>query len=202
MISTIIEIIGLLSDIVLIIIGVVLGFISSAILSRIQDKQIVSRKLIEQYFVFRVELVTLLSKLADPDYHEYPNAEMRRSYRKELAQITYKHYDYIPIEVLHSLILLHAALSGKRGHIYQMSNRTVKPIDIENIEQFVAQTSFTENARVYSLKALKSRNENVRNIEAIRIHARFALETLNENSRPKELMKITKQFRKGWGNIK
>lgn len=180
----------------LLVIGAALGLLSSLAVSSLGQRQAVILRLLDQYLEVRKEIVDTVSDLTTPDRNEALPEEVRLKYRDSVAKLFYKHFDFLPHQVLDALLLLHTALANPDGRLFKVHNFTILPLDESEIPSFVSACSMYKNGELIVSLALKSSNPVVRSNLGISLHARYVLYTLNKFASLDEMMSITSKFRK------
>ncbi len=178
-------------------VGGFISFISGIVVLTYKQKQAVTLKLLDQYFLMRDGISDLVSTLTTLDLKKELSAETRESLRSSLARLTYKHYDFLPNQVLESLVLLYVSLGDKMGRIFAISKGLVMPIrDYKAIGEFSKSVSLFHNALVFSGMTIFSKDRTIRSNEAISLHARNVLLMLNRYAKAGDLLMLSRQFKK------
>lgn len=182
--------------ILLLVLGTSLGLLSSLAISSLGQRQAVVLRLLDQYLEVRKEVVETVSDLTTPSRSEALPEEIRLKYRDSVAKLFYKHFDFLPYQVLDALLLLNTALANPDGRLFKVQDATILPLDDSEIPSFVSACSMYRNGGLIVALALKSSNPIVRSNLGIGIHARHVLYTLNRFASLDEMMSIASTFRK------
>jgi hypothetical protein len=186
----------ILLPIILILLGAVVGMLSSVLTSAREQRQGVSMKLLDQYLEVRKDVVQAVSDLTNlGTLHEMSHVT-RTEYRDRVSKLFYMHYDSLPKPVLDALILLHVALDRPEQGPYGIVDDTILPMPESQLSAFVQSCSFFRNATFSAPLALNSRNPVVRSNQVIKLHARSVLTTLNQFSSVDDLLELAKKLKK------
>jgi hypothetical protein len=183
-------------------VGATLGLGSSILVSSIKQSQTVTLRLIDQFFEVRKEIVDVLSQLSDLDFNERFTDEQLKELQQGVSKLYYKHYDFLPSEVVESLLVLHACLKNRKGNLYQLKNGMVAPMSAKESQEFILQSSRFRNTRIFSAQAFKSSKTELRRNQAFKLHAQFVLYNLNKYVTKEKLLEMTKNLRKEWHHLK
>lgn len=173
-------------------VGATLGLGSSILVSSIKQRQTVTLRLIDQFFDVRKEIVDVLSKLSDLDINERFTDQQLKELQQGVSKLYYKHYDFLPSEVVESLLVLHACLKSRKGNLYQLKNRMVIPMSAKESQEFILQNYIFRNTLIFSTLAFKSSKTEVRQNQAFKLHAQFVLYNLNKYVTKEKLLEMTK----------
>lgn len=181
------------------VLGTVLGLLSSLIASSIKQRQAVTEKRIDYYFEARKELVDIISILADLNIHSNMLDKERDEYRQKIATLYFKNLDILPTPVLHSLLTLHATLKYRKGKLFQVINSTLVTLPESEYSKFVHQMAAFKNTRIFSGIAFKSKNPEIRKNLTIKLHAQNVLYNLNKFASTVVLIQMAKDQSKKEG---
>lgn len=170
------------------IIGTVLGFISSLIISYFKQRYDISLKLIAKYFEIKEELTDKLSILASLENTNDLNGLSFIKIKQEISILYYKYYDFLPSEILTEILCLYSCLSDKKNKLYQSKDNCILPLTDSDLKEFIERISLIENFRYYALVRLKSNDDTVRIAAAISYQARSVLIAINKYFNIKDLM--------------
>lgn len=187
---------NLILPLITLFIGTMLGFLSSLLISYLQQKHNVAIRVLEQYLKIREGLCDKLSSLASTRTDNTLSYSSLSDLRDEISMLFYKYYDFLPSEVLKEMLCLHACLSDKQNKIYRCKNNSLLPIEDSEIEEFIEQIAMVENFKYYALIPLNSKDDNVRRATSIRYQARSVLVAMNKYFTLKELMTWAKHLPK------
>lgn len=183
-------------SILLVIAGTALGLLSSLVVSSFGQRQAVVLRLLDQYLEVRKEVVEAVSDLAHLSRDEALAEESRLKYRDSIVKLFYKHFDFLPPQVLDALLLLHVSLASSEGRLLKVKDGTILLLDESEIPAFISGCSIYKNAELIVSLALKSGNPITRSNLCVSLHARHVLYTLNRFSSLEEMMSIAAKFRK------
>jgi hypothetical protein len=157
-----------------------LGLISNILIIRINQKQSISSKIIEQYLKIREEISDVISDLAALRTIGCFELESINNVSMNISKLYYKHYDFLPIEVLDDILCLHSTLIDKDNRIYRIKNKNIYIIEEIELEGYIESTSSIPNSKYFTYSLLKSNDDSVRRATCINLQARKALNTMNE----------------------
>ena len=178
------------------IVGASLGLFSSLLISSIRQRHTVTLRLLDQFFEVRKEVVDILSELVDIPRHKYLEEQELDDYRRAVSKLYFKHYDFLPPQVVEALLILHASIIDGTGKLYKLHNGAVIPRPFDEYSSFINECSRFRNTRIYAKQALESKRVETRRNEAIKIHAQNVLYNLNKFASRKDLLAMTKNLRK------
>lgn len=184
------------------ILGWLLGLSSSMVLERIRHKNILQAKIFDQYLKVREEIVGaisgLMSSLRESD--DQIDYSIIEEYTQKVTELYYRHYDFLPEDVLFEIICLYSCLAKKGKNIYRCDPRSrVVQLDLNNdaaLSGFLEKLSLVKNLRYYYSQAIKSRNEIRRTKAIIQLQCFKVGAVLNSFFRVPELMSWGKYLRK------
>jgi len=176
--------------------GAVMGLGSSLVISSIRQRQEISLRLLDQYLSVRNEVVDAVSDLTHLDNHEAFDTQARESHEEKIGKLFYKHYDFLPTQVLDALLLLHVALANSQGELFVLRDNAISELRQADIPAFINECCMYKNAAFVAALALKSKNPTVRCNQSIKLHARHVLYTLNRFASLDEIRTMTTRFRK------
>lgn len=176
--------------------GAALGLGSTVIISFLKQRQTVLLRLLDQYLEVRKDVVETVSDLTHiPDTLDL-GEEYRAKLRDKVAKLFYRHFDFLPAEVLDSLLLLNVCLSDSTGRLYKIDGRAVLPLPDEEVPSFIRACSVYQNAEFMAPIILRSNNATARHNQAIKLHARHVLYTLNRFASLDAFMRLARRFPK------
>jgi len=176
--------------------GAALGLGSSVIVSFLKQRQTVLLRLLDQYLEVRKDVVETVSDLTHiPDTLDIAE-DHRAKLRDRVAKLFYQHFDFLPAEVLDSLLLLNVCLSDSVGRLYKLDGRAVLPLPDEEVPAFIRACSVYQNAELLAPIVLRSSNATARHNQAIKLHARHVLYTLNRFASLDAFMRLARRFPK------
>jgi len=178
------------------ILGTILGLVSSLIVSLYKQRQTVTEKILDQFFIARKEIVEVLSKLADLRINYDIDDIERDEYRQKVATLYFKNIDLLPIQITNALLTLHACLLNGKGNLFQIKDDCLVKLPKQDYSIFINQFARFKNTKLFSALAFKSKTEKTRQIIAIRLHAQNAIYILNKFASNVELLKMTKNLKK------
>jgi hypothetical protein len=138
----------------------------------------------------------LVCKLANLPTNEEFADEVRIAKRNEVVKIYYRKFDFLPKQVLDSLMLLEIALDNPDRGPYKLEGNCIIPLLKTEIVQFIEDCTIIENGKYSACIMLNSNNDNVVKNEVIRLHARKVLYTLNKFATIGRYMTLTQDLRK------
>lgn len=178
------------------VIGALLGLFSSLFASFIQHRRSIALRLLDQFLAVRKDLANAITPLTNINLDNNMPLERRIEYRDMVAELYYKHYDFLPSLVLDSLVRLQTCLdSPDQGPIAKQDNAIV-PMSDSELPRFIDECSLLTNSKLFAPLALKSNNPIVRHNQAIKLHARHVLMTLNKYAAIDDLLKMVKSMKK------
>ncbi len=181
--------------------GTALGLGSNIIVSFLKQRQTVLLRLLDQYLEVRKDVVETVSDLTHiPDKSDL-TAEDRGNLRDRVAKLFYRHFDFLPAEVLDALLLLNVCLSDESGRLYKLENRAVLPLPNDEVPDFIRACSVYQNAELFAPIVLRSKNARARHNKAIQLHARHVLYTLNSFASLDAFMRLARRFPKAGQQI-
>ncbi len=176
--------------------GAAVGLLSSLVASAIQHRRSLEVKLLEQYFVARQSAAELLAPLTNADVlSAMPHEEMRRA-RDAVAILYYRHFDFLPIEVLNSLVRLQTAIDYPHLGPISMQNGIVSPMSDADIPAFIEECYLIKNGAFFACMALNAPDSESRRVYVIKLHAQHSLFQLNRFASLEMLGGIEKTMRK------
>jgi hypothetical protein len=178
------------------VVGALLGLLSTVLASSIRQRHDVTLRLLDQYLQVRKEIVEAVSDLSNLDIRESFDIERRKEYRDSISKLYYKHYDFLPEAVLESLIILNVCLSNPNNGLYIIKEKAVVHMDDTEVIPFIESCGLFNNTKFLAPLALKSKNPTIRDNQAIILHARHVLYTLNKFASIEDLLSMTKKFKK------
>jgi hypothetical protein len=177
-------------------VGALLALFSTLVVSFMRQRQDITLRLVDQFFQVRKEIVDVVTDLANLGVRQSFEASRRAEYRDSVSKLFYKHYDFLPPEVLQSLTLLDVCLSNSGGKLYTLKGKRIVPMNDNEVISFIAAISTYDNTRCFAPLALSDNDSQVRTNQAIALHARNVLFTLNKSMSLKNLSAITKRLKK------
>ncbi len=178
-------------------VGALLGLLSTILVSSIRQRQDVTLRLLDQYFQVRKEIVDVVTDLANLGIHQSLEPSRQAEYRNSISKLFYKHYDFLPKDVLQSLSLLDVCLSSSHGKLYTLKGKAIVPMkDRDEIIALIEKISFYDNTKYFAPLALSSSDAKIRTNQAIALHARNVLYSLNRFTSIKDLLSHIKRLKK------
>ncbi len=184
-----------LFEIISIVIVAVMGLVSNIFIFRATQRSSYRSKIAEQYFKVRGEISDKISKIADlRTFKTYENTD---KYIEQVSNLYFKHYDFLPEEVLNQLLCLYTSLRDDSGNIYIVKENKLRVIYCEQeIDDFVDSITLIENTREYFKYQLTKAEESKRKTIAINLQARRVLYAMNECFSLENLVTWEKYLRK------
>lgn len=179
------------------VLGTTLGLLVSGFMSIIQQRNEVSRQILDQYFKVREELSDALSQLASLKVGSPISDATVQSLMTEVSRLTYKHYDFLTARVLQQLFCLHACLSDKDHRLYVCDGTLIRAVSRAETADFIKDVSLVDNFKLYALIPLTSSNDAIRQSAAMNCQARKVLRAMNADMTAGNLMAWSKQITKG-----
>lgn len=170
------------------IMGALLGFISSMSVARFRKRVEIENRILDEMFGVRRSLTDLLSDLASLEVASPNKLPNLNDIRISLSKIYYSQYDFLPSEVLIQINCLYSCLRDVDHKLYKFEDNKLLPMTKEDIFDFTEKTSIVDNFKYSILFALFSEDPNVRQATAINLHARRVLITLNKYFTIRNLM--------------
>jgi hypothetical protein len=177
-------------------IGAILGLGTSFAASFLAHRQTISLRLLDQFLEVRKELVNEVIELVNLDSLSTLTEAQRTARRDVIAKLYYKHFDFLPQQVLNALALLRVALSQASMGPYGIEGNSIVRMPEDKICEFVNCCSVFDNAKYLAVVALKSKKEDLRDTEVVKLHARFVLYALNSFVSIADLSTMTTKLRK------
>lgn len=155
------------------------GLISNILIIQINQKKDVNSKLIEQYLKIREDLCVILSDLIN--LKDINNVDFNNLSRL-VEKLFYKHYDFIPKEVLDELLCLQVILQSEYGHLFRIINKKLVIIDNDDseIKNYLEDISFVEAAKLFYYVQLKNADVESRKVLIINLQAKKVLYKMND----------------------
>ena len=178
------------------IIGTLLGLLSSVIASFIQHRRSIALRLLDQFLSVRKDLANAITPLTNIILENNMSLERRIEYRDLVAELYYKHYDFLPSLVLDSLVQLQTCLDSPDHGPFAKHDNGIVPMPDSEIPKFIDECSLLTNSKFFAPLALNSSNPIIRQNQAIKLHARHVLMTLNKYASIDDLLKIVKSMKK------
>lgn len=179
-----------------VIIGALLGLLTSLLASSIRQRQDVTLRLLDEYFQVRKELVEAITDLANINIRDHLDSSRRAEYKYITSKLFYKHYDFLPKEVLEALTLLYVCLNQPNSGLYSFRGNAILPMDDVEVVKFIESCSLYDNTRYLAPLALKSGDPTIVGNQALILHARNVLYELNKYASIKDLLRMTKKLKK------
>lgn len=185
-------------DFFILIVGAFVGVLSSYFSTVVfNQRNTINQKLLEQYFLMREKIASIISVLTTLNPRDEVKDEDRKKIQEDLYKVTYENYDFLPKEVLDALITLYVCLERNRGELYIVNEKKITVIEDHNkIKEFIDEASFYDTGKISAIMALKSKNLNIRQSQAVSLHARYVFIKMNEYSSVDKLIEVSKKFRK------
>jgi hypothetical protein len=177
-----------LLPIVTLLLGGMIGFLSSFLTTYLQQRNNVTAKIVEQYFKVREDICEKLSELANLGVDSNIDDTYILSIKSDMSKLYFKYYDFLPREVLIELNCLYACLSDSQNRLFKCKNNCLLPLEDSELETFIEQISLVENFRYYAMVPLKSSSDIVRKSASVNYQARSVLRALNKYFTIKDLM--------------
>jgi len=177
-------------------VGALFGIFSNFLTSAVRQRQDITLRLMDQYFEVRKEVVNVVSELSDLNLKIPLDPDYRDSHRDKISKLFYKHYDFLPKQVLDSLILLNVCLEHSSGQLYCLKAEFVVQMNDDEKMQFVESCSVFANSKYMAAIALQNENITIRTNQAIVLHARHVLYSLNEFVSIRDLVTMTRNLKK------
>jgi len=175
--------------VITLIIGAILGLVSSTYVTYIQKRDSISIKLLEQFFKVRDEICDKLSGLASLKIGDPVDPKHVTEVREGISRLAYKYYDILPPQVLREIYCLHACLGDSKNRIFRCKDNLVVPITEDHeLQDFISDISLVDNLKAFGLVPLKSRNDAVKKSACINYQARCVLKSLNDHFTINHLM--------------
>jgi hypothetical protein len=166
--------------ILMLIAGTVLGLLSSLFASAIQYRRTLEVKLFEQYLSARQNVAEVLAPLTNADVLSAMSRETRLQARDSVAILYYRHFDFLPIEVLDSLVRLQTAIDHPEGGPISLNDGMVAPMERQDIPKFIDECSLLKNSSFFACIVLNSSDEEAKRIHVIKLHAQHVLFQMNK----------------------
>ena len=195
-------ILTLMLPLVTLILGWLLGLSSSMVLERIRHKNVFQTKIFDQYLKVREEIVGAISGLMSlvRESEDHIDYSIMKEYSEKVTELYYRHYDFLPEDVLFELICLYSCLAKKGRNLYRCDLKgrvaSLDPNDAAALSEFLEKLSLVSNLRYYYPQAIKSRSEIRRTKAIIQLQCFKVGAVLNSFFRVSELMSWGKYLRK------
>ena len=180
--------IDVIMPLITLIIGAILGFASTVYLKHSDAKQIVTEKILNQYFDVRNDLCTELSKLAILKESEKLDISLLSAARDKISALYFEHYDFLPKEVLDELNCLFVCLTNRKTSIFKYENSRIFPLPPSEIQAFIERITLVENFKYSALLCLRSKDDDIKRIVTVKCQARSVLVSLNKYFTMRHLM--------------
>jgi hypothetical protein len=179
-----------------VVVGTFLGLFTSLLTSSVRQRQDVTLRLLDEYFQVRKELVDAITDLANMNIRDQLDSSRRAEYRYLVSRLFYKHYDFLPKEVLQAMTLLYVCLNSPSSGLFTLRGKGILPMKDEEVIPFIESCSLYDNTKYLAPLALKSDDPTIRGNQALILHARNVLYTLNKYASIKNLLRMTKELKK------
>jgi hypothetical protein len=186
-----------LVSVLLLAVGASLGLVSSLYLNARQQRQVLTLKVLEQYFEVRKDVVTAVTPLANIGLTTSLSPDERKRYSNKVSNLFYTHYDFLPRSVLEALITLQACLDSPSGRLFAVRDNCIAPMNQQDVMSFVDSCAIFQNTSYVAPLALSSANPVVRANQALRLHARHVLQSLNRYASVEDLLRLPRGLSKG-----
>ena len=188
---------SMLIPIASLVLGALLGILTSVVSSSVQQKNNVALKFIDTYLEVRRELVDVISPLTNIPLERGIDAAERTKKRDEVVSLFYRHFDFLPGPVLDAMVCLEACLDRPEIGLFELKDGMLLKMSPTRVPEFVGSCSLLLNSRLYVPIALNSGNPVVRMNQSIRLHARNVLMVLNAYASIDDMMRMVEQLKKG-----
>jgi hypothetical protein len=188
---------SMLIPIASLVLGALLGILTSVVSSSVQQKNNVALKFIDTYLEVRRELVDVISPLTNIPLEREIDAAERTKKRDEVVSLFYRHFDFLPGPVLDAMVCLEACLDRPEIGLFELKDGMLLKMNPSRVPAFVESCSLLLNSRLYVPIALNSGNPVVRMNQSIRLHARNVLMVLNAYASIDDMMCMIEQLKKG-----
>ncbi len=188
---------SMLIPIASLVLGALLGILTSVVSSSVQQKNNVALKFIDTYLEVRRELVDVISPLTNIPLEREIDAAERTKKRDEVVSLFYRHFDFLPGPVLDAMVCLEACLDRPEIGLFELKDGMLLKMNPSRVPAFVESCSLLLNSRLYVPIALNSGNPVVRMNQSIRLHARNVLMVLNAYASIDDMMRMIEQLKKG-----
>lgn len=181
---------------VALLVGAVLGLLSSLLLENRRQANSVAVKIIETYLEIRRDLCGQLSDLAALRTETVPSGDQLLLKRDAVANLLYRYYDFMPRRVLQEMNCLYACLGDKENRLYVVRDNELRLANDDEVIALITEISVLENSKYYALVPLESPDRNTRRAASIRYQARRMLNVLNQDLTIRSLLKWSRSLRK------
>jgi hypothetical protein len=185
-----------LLPVITLVLGALLGLLTSVFTSAIQHRRTVVLKLLEQFLEVRKEVVNAISPFTNLDLKSNMTTESRIKHRDTVAELYYRHFDFLPLPVLDSMVRLQTCLDDPSKGPYAKQDNAIVSMSDADLPGFVQECSLIANSWYHAPLALKSKNPMVRENQAMKLHARHVLYTMNKYASIDDLLKMVGSLRK------
>ncbi|GAA1270041.1 hypothetical protein GCM10009634_11420 [Saccharothrix xinjiangensis] len=186
----------MLVPVLTLVLGAGLGFLSSLLVERRRQANLVAAKVIDVYLRLRRELCEEVSSLAGLRLDALPTAAELHSKRKAISGLYYRFYDFTPKRVLQELNCLYACLGDRENRIYVIRDDELRLARDEDRAALIGEISLLDNFRYYALVPLKSGDRDTRRAASINYQARRVLHVVNQDMTIRALLKWSRSPRK------
>lgn len=188
---------SMLIPIASLVLGALLGILTSVVSSSVQQKNNVALKFIDTYLEVRRELVDVISPLTNIPLEREIDVVERTKKRDEVVSLFYRHFDFLPGPVLDAMVCLEACLDRPEIGLFELKDGMLLKMNPSRVPAFVESCSLLLNSRLYVPIALNSGNPVVKMNQSIRLHARNVLMVLNAYASIDDMMRMIEQLKKG-----
>jgi hypothetical protein len=178
-----------------IILGTMLGLFTSILLSRQNQKQNITEKVLDQYLKAREDICLTLSELADLKPTDITGTNIQ-VFKRQVSKIYHKYYDLLPSEALQEINCLYICLADKNNRLFGIKNKKLVVLNDEDIVSVLERVSLLENYKHAVYISLKSKDLKKRRAISINVQARSVLYTLNKYFTIKSFTTWTKHLSK------
>ncbi|MEU9095642.1 hypothetical protein ACIOEW_40060 [Streptomyces sp. NPDC087901] len=178
------------------VLGAGLGFLSSLLLERHRQANMVAAKVIDVYLELRKQLCERVSELAGLQLDALPTEAELHAKREAISSLYYRFYDFTPKRVLQELNCLYACLGDRENRLYVIRNDELRLAREEDMAALIEDTSLLGNFRFYALVPLKGGNRDARRAASINYQARRVLHVINQDLTIRSLLEWSRSPRK------
>jgi len=178
------------------IIGTILGIFANFLSSFVRKRETISIKIFDEIIEARNEVAEVVCELALIPTKGEKSRDYIIQARDSITKLFYKYYDFLPEQVLNTLLLLEVALDYPSKGPYKLHENKILPLDKDEIFDFIKKCTRVENGLYSASILLQNSSAAVVSNEVIRLHARNVLYMLNQYASLGTYIGLTNDLRK------
>ena len=186
----------LLLPLITLFIGAFLGFISSVITIKMNQKNQISNEIIKRFFLTREDICDKVCALTNLNLNNSAELNNLNTHIDEVSKLYYKNYHFLPKEVLYELNCLYACLMDQDNSLYKSKNGNLKKLTVEEYEKYFEDISIINNFKYVAYYNMFHPDIDIKRISSINYQARNVLRVLNKYFNTQRLAQIVQELKK------